>query len=92
MMKKNKLLTRRNFIFLLSAVFLVVVQRRSEIFIEYEENVRIRESRKAASKIDSIRDCEKEKRNVIFVKTHKTASSSVQNVLFRYFLSFLSSH
>lgn len=85
MMKKNKLITRRNFyfVFLLGVVLLVVAQRRSDIIIEYEENVQIRESRKASSKEKSIRDCEDEKRNVIFVKTHKTASSSVQNVLLR---------
>ena len=86
MMKKNKLIYRKNlfcFIFVFCIVLIVIAKRRTEIIIEYEENVQIRESRKASSKEKSRIDCEDEKRNVIFVKTHKTASSSVQNVLLR---------
>jgi len=85
-MKKIKLLTRRNFyiLFLLCVVFVAVAQRRSEVIVEFQENVQVRENRKATGKVNRIRDCEEEKRNVIFVKTHKTASSSVQNILLRY--------
>ena len=57
----------------------LLTQKRIETIVDFEENGKIREKRKNQER----EECEGYKKNVIFVKTHKTASSSVQNILLR---------
>ena len=81
----KKLLTRRNMYFLLlpCIVFVAVARWRSETIIDFQAKLQVRQGQKASSNAENLENCDEEKRDVIFVKTHKTASSSVQNVLLR---------